>query len=76
MFVIMRVAVKQTRINRDLFSDQCRHISRKCDTGWEYRAFHHWWWFQSHGLCKIQCVCNNAVQEFRNPCRNYENVWL
>jgi len=25
----------------DVFSDQCCHISRKCDTGWEYRAFHH-----------------------------------
>jgi len=29
----------------DVFSHQCRHISRKCDTGLEYRAFHHWWCF-------------------------------
>jgi len=45
----------------DVFSHQCRHISRKCDTGLEYRAFHHWWWFQSYGLCKIQYESDNAV---------------
>jgi len=21
-------------------------IYHKCCTGWEYRAFHHWWWFR------------------------------
>jgi len=24
-----------------MFSDEGRHITQKCDTGWEYRAFHH-----------------------------------
>ena len=50
----------------DVFSDQSRHISRRCDTGWEYQAFRHWRWLQSYGLCKIQCVSDNAVRDFRN----------
>jgi len=33
--------LKQSGINRDVFSDQCRHITQKYDTGWEYRAFQH-----------------------------------
>jgi len=37
----MLVAVKQIGNHWDVFSDQCRHISPKCDSGWEYRAFHH-----------------------------------
>jgi len=72
----MLVVVKQNGINWDVFSDQWRHISQKCDTGWEYRAFHHQWWFQSYGPCKIQCVSDNAVQELRNPCSSHENVGL
>jgi len=38
---MMLVVVKQNGMNWDVFSDQCRHISQTCDTGWEYRAFHH-----------------------------------
>jgi len=38
---MMVVVVKQTGINWDVFSDQCRLISQMCDTGWEYREFHH-----------------------------------
>jgi len=37
---MMLVAVKQNGIKWDVFSDQCRHISQKCDTRWEYRASH------------------------------------
>jgi len=37
----MMLVVKQNGINWDVFADQRRHISQKCDTGWEYRAFHH-----------------------------------
>ena len=32
--------------------------------------------FTNQCLCKIQCVSDNAVREFRNPCRNDENVGL
>jgi len=39
--VMMLVVVKQNGINWDVFSGQCRHISQKCDTWWEYWAFHH-----------------------------------
>ena len=73
---VLMLVVKQNGINWDVSSEQCRHISQKCDTGWEYRAFHHGWWFQSCGLCKIQCVSDNAVRKFRNRCSNYENVGL
>jgi len=37
----MLVVVDQSGINGDVFSDQCLHITQKCDTGWEHRAFHH-----------------------------------
>ena len=50
--VMMLVVVKQIENNWDVFSDNCCHISPKCDTGWEYRAFHHYRWFQSYGPCK------------------------
>jgi len=50
--VMMLVVVKQNGINWGVCSDQCRHTSRKCDTGWEYRAFHHWWWFQFMAYAK------------------------
>jgi len=45
IFVMMLAVVKQNAINWDVFSDQCCHISQNCDTGWEYQAFHHPWWF-------------------------------
>jgi len=32
--------------------------------------------FRSYGPCKMQCVSDNAVQEFRNRYRIYENVGL
>jgi len=38
---MMLVVGKQNGINCDVFFDQCRHISQKCDTGWDCRAFHH-----------------------------------
>ena len=44
--VIMIVVFKQNGNNWDVFSDQRRHISQRCDTGWEYRVVHHYWWFQ------------------------------
>jgi len=64
---VMMLVVEQSGINWDLFSNQCCHITQKWDTGWEHRAFHHWWWFQSYGLCKIQCVVMVMVYCF---------VWL
>jgi len=39
--VVMLVVVKQIGINWDVFSDHGRHRLQKCDTGWEYRPFHH-----------------------------------
>ena len=43
--VMMLVVCKQNGINWDVFSDQRRHISQKCDTEWEYRVLNHYWWF-------------------------------
>jgi len=31
-------------------------------------------WPMQNTVCKS--LSDNAVREFRNPCRNYENVWL
>jgi len=51
---MMLAAVEQNEINWDVFSGQCRHISQKFDTGWEYRAFHHYWRFQSYSLANAK----------------------
>jgi len=54
-----------------VFSDQRLHILQLCDTGWEYRAFHH----LAYAKYSVS-VSDNAVREFRNPCRDYQNVGL
>jgi len=36
---MMLVVVKQNGINWDVFSEQCRHISQKCDTGGNNKHF-------------------------------------
>ena len=62
--VMMLVVIKLNGINWDVFSDQGRHMSQKCDTWWKYRVFHHYWWYQKlvPCLCKIQCVSDNSLR--------------
>jgi len=54
--VMMFVVFKQNGINWDVFSDQRRHTPQRCDTGREYRVFHHYWWFQKLVLMQ-NAVC-------------------
>ena len=60
---MLLVVVKQNGINWDVFSDQCRHISQKCDTGWEYRVEVFLLWFS---WVRIQSCLPNFESDF-NP---------
>jgi len=53
---ISMLVVKQNGITWDAFCDQRRHISQKCDTGWDTEHFTTDDGFRSWCLCKIQCV--------------------